>query len=359
MVDYPYTLARPGGYVDGDVPTGIELTKIDAQAAASADGSVWTDIAPLANFVPSATNPADTGDALHYIPGSASAPEKIITFGSNVNTPVGATISAPGASSTSLTVPLDDGLNSINPETFVWDGNQTYLVGGGTSSSSQARIRRSSNGGSTWASATNALAAGTQDIECMWWSAFHSKFLLAINGKIETSATGASGTWADVGALPNSDVRVCFAQNMDTGRVLVMTAAPSAARLLRSDDLVTWTQEVTPFNFERIIYSPYYGKFFAWSSGGCHTSTTGVAGSWVQVNSTNFGSIGAGIKAFVRGRIVGFFCTLGVCLSVDGGVTWTIVGPTPSGVSSAVLTPKRLVIATGGGVHFFGMRIGF
>jgi hypothetical protein len=314
---WPFERANDLGWGLYEILTSAQATLMDQNIAEGASGSIWTDAA-------------------------RGAP-----------TPAGASIISPGSTSTSIAVPLAEGLNNLSTERAAWDGDQIYLFGGTPGSASQNRLRRSADSGATWASATNALAAGTQAVECLLWASGFSKFFLANGGLLESSATGASASWSSLGAMPNADVRTGFSYSPTLARILVMSE--SNARALRSDDGVTFTQETTAQIFQRIIWSPYYEAFFGFHSTGVYSSLTGLDGSWTLENALNFGTVR---RAFVHGRILGAYCTPGIVVSVDGGENWTNIGPAPVGSSSnLVMTPTRLVFSLSG-THMLGFRFG-
>lgn len=358
-MSFPFARVKPLGWALFEVLTSAQMTQIDLQQSEGAPGSIYSDVAQLANLTPSLTNPTDLGRSLIYLPETATSAEAIVSFGWAAGglVPAAHLISAPGLTSTSLTIPLDEGLGTFNAECSVWDGGTAYLIGGQPNTTSKKRLRRSTNGGTTWTSEETNHATGTQGVQCMGYSPFHSKFLLALNGTIETSTSGATGTWATAAGLPNADTRTTFTTNPATGRVLVQSASASGARLLKSDDLTTWTQEATPQSFERIIWSPFWGKYFGFHSSGCYSSTTGLASSWSSVSAVNFGGSSTAVRSFVSGRILGHYGTSGLFMSVDGGVSWTIAGGPSASPAALVMGVRRLALSRNGN-HAFGWRAG-
>src|SRR5690606_34841716 len=58
--------AKPGGYVENDVPAPSEINKMDEQISLAADGTLWTDIAAVANWLYS-WDGGGSGDAIRYV----------------------------------------------------------------------------------------------------------------------------------------------------------------------------------------------------------------------------------------------------------------------------------------------------
>ena len=353
---FPFSLAKPGGYAPGDVPTHTELNKIDEQAAAGADGSAYTDVAMVANL-PYAVTDSTGGQVLLYHPTL----QKFFSFAGGAS-PSGFWSVSPFSSRTALTIPAAQGvdfsnvgqLGAINPGGLM-------LIGGAPSSSSQLRYRTSSDG-NTWTSRTSALAANTTGpMSILWAGGSVNKFVSGYsNGALETSADGIA--WTQV-TMHDSLARRRTAHSPTLNLFVSLNSTTSTYAVSSTVTAGSWSNQASPVVFENIYWSTLYSAFFAvqQSTGNVYRSPLGLAGSWALVGTMPLGSsFGVQGNFFEVGRMLCAASNFGeIVMTLDGGATWKLLAKLPSVVAVAVGAGPQILLGSISGAHAASLRYGF
>lgn len=326
---WPFSLPRPSGYADGVVPTGAELQDLQTKVAAAADGRVWTDLAAIKNYTWGTAGAISTLSQRTLIRDPKS--RRWIVFGGNTG-------SASWTVDNSRGFVLNSGAGQLGAQiiqvTAAWaNATGVILAGGAPFSADTRKLRESTDGGTTWATARNIGSSDTRQVNAITYSESLGLWLCSIGGVspdndgLYSSADRVTWTLRDTGmpqffVVRETPTPVILA----TALVVVGGASPNYRR---STDGTVWTAESLPENIsgQAPCWSDALGLFFMSGATGIWKSATGSTGSWTKVYSgTEGASLGAFGRLLVRGDGK---------VSIDGGVTWF-----------AVLEP----VATGGGL---------
>ncbi|HEX5076141.1 MAG TPA: hypothetical protein VFW03_23210 [Gemmatimonadaceae bacterium] len=315
---FPFTRAKSIGWAFGEIFTSAQANTMDANAAQAADGLVWSDFAQLRNWrTGSVTNITTTAacawDATKYC---------WFVAGYNGTTPeAGAALASGNGNDIALGGAVDAGAGLVcGPEAACVAPDGSWLFGGAPGSSSQQKIRRSTDTGANWA-AQNTVATGTTGVNLL-----HTFAGLAIaglaNGNIETSPNGTLWTNRTV---PNANARGSVASSAS----IVVIASPTVTtnKVITSGDGITWTERTMPSSLKwRVAYSAVDGKFIAtsessiaWSTDGITWSTSGVTVPSFQANTGARGGIVVLNRAWIVHDGFNFGTIFG---SIDAGATW-------------------------------------
>lgn len=308
MPTYPYTRGNPSGWSDGQKVTAAQINTIDQNAAAAADGTLWTD-ALIAKNWPHKTTVTGARVAVyarrttteaHYswrVVGTSDAEAASFT-GSEWSTP-GTLAALPSA-----------------PRCFVAN-DLTVLIGGDPGGSSAQKIARSTTGLAGSFAAVNSIDSGTAVVDCL--THFNSLYIAGLSdGGIETSADGS--TWADQ-TVPNSNARKEFATD---GSILLCFSSATTDKYITSTDGAAWTERSLPASATgyRGCYCSQLEKFFAvqqQASPVLYESSDGISWSTVA-NDAGFSSTTVLVS---YGRVLVAASGTAALVSTDGGATWT------------------------------------
>lgn len=315
MPTYPYVRAKPAGWAFGEIMTSAQANIFDANAAAAADGSLWTDAAMAKNW-PHKTTISNVRVVLYGPEQTTNIPRWRVVGtsdavcdswnGADWGTP---TTLAPLVATSKCAV--------VN--------GQTVLIGGDPGGASAQKIARSTTGIAGSYAAVNSADTGTPSVECLTF--FNSLYIAGLsNGAIETSPDGS--TWTNR-SVPNANARKEFATN---GSILVCVHSASSDKYITSTDGTTWTERSFPVSATgwRIVYNTGLSKFFAvqqQATPTLYSSSDGI--SWNTVGNDASFSSSCILRSFGR-VLVGLSGTV-ITVSTDGGSTWKRVATTAAG----------------------------
>jgi hypothetical protein len=366
-VTYPFQRANALGYALFEELPSAHITQIDENAAAAADGRVYSDVQIFANFPFSFTDTTG-GEALVYSPSLG----KYFSFGAGTP-PTGFSFVHPGDVRTALTIPTDQGLGTNFSSTIgliaaIHPSSNLMLLTGAPVSSSQLRYRTSIDG-TTWTSRTSNKSAGTDGPFAMIYAGGAvAKFVSGYSdGSFETSADGI--TWSAF-AGPDAIARSSLAYSPTLGRLVsVSDTATNTYTVSTTVTLGSFTNQTGPANFDTVWWSSYQQAFYAVVRNGLgvYKSSTGLTGSWSAVGSLPFttaSSLNVNGQLFEWNRLlVAIPDGSGeVAMSIDGAASWKVMAQLTSSAWCKALIPNgpQLVIANGStGVHRLTQRHGF
>jgi hypothetical protein len=301
---WPFTLVRPPGYTGGSVPTPAELQELQEKVAASADGRVWTDfslykswtgssvspITVIGTFDPvsrrwilQATTMADTGQ------WSVSGNKWFVADNPSVAPPSGPNLAIASllANNTGIT-----------------------LAGGQPATSSDSKLARSIDGGSTWTRiAIGASSTGT--VVGLGYSLANVMWFAAVTGEGIFSSADGGATWVNRFAA----AAYCNFMARDGASPLILamrkTNAGANAEYATSTNGTVWTTRTFPVNLVTAggvasdgllqgVYSEYLGKFFQPTPSGIYSSPDGISWTLVTASYTTGGLAVSG-RVMLRG----------------------------------------------------------
>jgi hypothetical protein len=355
---WPFLRAKPAGWVNNDVPTHSELNLMDEQIAQAADGATWSDVAAIATLPHAFTNSAGGRFALWN-----PVLRKFFSFNVSSGDPLGWRSNNPFETLTSLTLPTTPGCDitdvAVNPST----GNM--IVVGHLYSSSQGRVRQSTDG-VTWTTRNTAKSASVLGpSSCLYCGGSINKFFLGFGasgggaGEIESSPDGI--TWTNL-TVPNTFERKTPAFSPTLNRIL--WARETSGTYVTSDDGVSWTQRTAPWGgCSLATWNSHFGKFFIFdnTSGtfGMWSSPDGISWSTV-IPLTGFSSGGThGTRLFSRGRLMGLTLGSELVVSVDQFANTVRVAELSGSAHAIALGDYQLLLANpANGKHWVSQRIG-
>lgn len=329
---FPFTNPKPLGWALFETLTSAQMTQANANAAAAADGSIWSDATGGINVLTPAggSTQGNAGEVVFWDPVT----KYFYSFGSGNESPdVGApdpVIAGRRSRNGRLwfTVSVADSMLSMfggnNRHAWAQNGTGTLLFGGNQGTGLTACYRRSTNG-TTWTNQSSTAAANNH-VKSMAWIPFLSTFIAGFeNGAIETSPTGV--TWTNQ-TVPNADQRLGIATN---GSIVVVGCGGSP-NFITSTNGTAWTQRTGVLGgVFHVIYSPYWGKFFAYVSSGIASSSDGI--TWSSAGLTlpsAFINDFQTVPLCQFGRVIYLYnhnSTFNSCVltySLDGCQTWRV-----------------------------------
>jgi hypothetical protein len=274
---YPFARAKSIGWAYGEILTSAQMNIVDDNASQAADGAVWTDIARAKNW----KTPVSTAqDVVAFLWCAAS--NRWFGVTDNAGNPVGFIFYEDQKESLS-SASLQNGAGlTFEMRGTASDGAGTLLIGGTPGSGSTSKLRRSTNGGETWA--VQAIgSADTAGVTALHWSTTNSLFVAALSdGTLYTSPTGA--VWTVRTNPISTKPIVAFADN---GTTIVGVTSTSSAVCISSTNATSWTSRTISATavWLDVTYSSYLGAFYAISgSDVLSTSTDGT--TWSTVTTT-------------------------------------------------------------------------
>lgn len=358
----PFANPKPLGWGLFEVLTSSQMTQVNANAAAAADGSTWSDAAIVKNW-----NFTDGSGAVGPALFDSNRLERII------KDPVSRRWIAFGGfggvdiSYWSVTGKIWTYTGALNGGTLTgqvacWANNAgTILAGGSPASSTANKLVVSLNGSDSWT--PRAIGnANTQSVASMVYSESLALWFVTIGGAVSHDGiysnpdpqVGGSSVWTNrYAGAPNT-----FFTTRDVISPIVLGTnlqilSPDGLSGIRSVDGISWPFVTFPEGFfNEGCWSTYWGKFFFGGASGIWTSTDATTGSWTKVSSEN-GS--APIAAFGRMLLKGD----GRC-SVDGGNNWFTVVETPTAINRLYAAQDAFAMAsTAGRYLYLSQQVGF
>lgn len=364
---WPYVNPKSLGWGLFESLTSVQMSQVNANAAAAADGSSWTDAA-LSNVVYPGSSQGDAGETVFWCPfyrywysfGSDNAvidgtpPEPVVSGRRARNGRLWFTQTVPGNLSM---------FGGISRHASASNGAGTLLFGGYQKSGDASCLRRSTDG-DTWTAESSSTSTNRQ-CSTIGWIPFLSLFIAGYaNGAIETSATGATATWTNQ-TVPDAEGRSGIATN---GSIVVVGGT---SHVITSTNGTSWTQRTLAIanNFS-VTYSPYWGKFYSWGSSGVQSSSDGI--TWSSSGLTLPTAGGANeyqaLPIVQYGRLLYLMArnsTKNISMlyySTDGAATWRIADDIANGALGTIaMSPHgQLVMVDGAAakVHYTTFRGG-
>jgi hypothetical protein len=354
---YPFQLAKPGGFVNGDTPTHTELNAMDQNGAAGADGGLWTDLAMFRNWQP-VQSVAGFGASVVW----SKAQSRWHTFGVSGGNPVAKWSPSGGTAWVSNNPAANDGLTPRRLA-VASDGAGKVLMGGlpGVASAYKIRSLAETVLGGTWTS-VRVVDATTAAANCLaYWPELGLWIVGLSNGNVETSTTAADLSWTNR-TVPNANARAQIALSPTRA---VITAAASTNKAISSTDGVNWTEVTLPsstswlsvaYNAVRQRFIAIAAAAIAQSSDGVTWSTSGVA---LPTSASPETIVAMGRLWAMHGN-TGDGTHHGVWVSSDNGATWQLVrNATQASVVMATSGYQLLWTNNSGTDHHLSLGGGF
>jgi hypothetical protein len=338
VATYPYHRANEVGYQVGDPLPSADANIIDANAAAGADGSLWTDIAIAKNWPFTATM-SGYGYGVVY----NSVLKYWFTFG---DTPVGKYSNPNLQTFNSLTIGAGDGLTSIVSAVST---SGVTVIGGTPGGSSNKKYRESSNG-TTWNIRTSP-ATSTSGVKALKYFANASLFISGLNNaattNIETSPDGQ--TWTQQTA-PNSAARGAVIVGPT---VAVVLSSSSSNKCLSTANGTSYTERTLPSTEIWIggHYDTVYSRFVIYGATNLAYSTDGA--TWTSGGAHGLASdppafVAGNGRVLLTGSATG---VIRVAHFIDTTFTSQHVRTLAGGSVSAAYGDGRFLVADDTGVH--------
>lgn len=358
MAIWPFTRAKPGGYVDNDVPTHGELNKIDDQVAQAANGIDYTDTSILRNIVHASSALTDRGAELVW------TGERFLSFGVTGGVPQ-CSASRTGEAWTSIGSMGGTGLGTFRMSAAA-NGSGSVVVGVDLALAGAAKIRQSADHGATW-NVRNTADSSRQRVTTVRWFAAASLFVAQLDdGNIETSPDGITWTAQTVpGPLVGPSKNA-----MDVSPTAIC-ALTGDYRILRSTDGINWTNTAlggwatggSGAAPDYVLYIPDLNRFLALGdddTGGYDASASDDDGvTWSGSGLTPIAALGqadAGHSAYGRVVVLGQD-TDGIAYSVDGGASW-LKGSAHTARATAIGRGQLVFAESVSGIHRASIALG-
>lgn len=352
---YPFQRAKGAGYVNNEVPTHTQLNVIDENAAAAADGSLYTDVALVRNWLYRSTTLTDRGFVTVW------TGKQWLTVGvTGANTP-SASRSYDGLLWTSLgsTGAGDGFLPGPGKLAAASNGSGLVVVGGPPAIASAKKYRVSTDHGATW-NVRNSSDATTVGVVGIVWFPAASLFVAQLdNGHIETSPDGT--TWTDRSA-PSPAASDWW--GIAASPTAVVSLVGTSVR--RSTNGTTWSSvtiggQTQAGTLNRLAYIPSIGKFIAGRSNAVTpwplSASVDDGLTWSGAGLTEVPG-GVSLNLAATGRLI---VTSGadalIYYSVDGAASWKIANSFAASFLGVGLT-QLMLSNQGDGTHFGSLILG-
>ncbi len=318
---YPFERANALGFAMFENFTSAQANIIDANAAAAADGAIWSDIALASGLLPKETVDADAA----YLFGQALIWEPVGKFWINAGDTTAGRSKArySYAHGIWLETTLESDTTAVttwtNASSAATDGNNHTVVGGRASDTKRFRYFN----GTTW-SAVDSIVTGDVTVKALVWAPSASLFVAGMGNSattnIETSALGV--TWVQRTA-PNTDIRLEAAASPT--RIVVIPNA-TTNKFITSEDGITWTERTVSASvtWRSITWSAERGLFMALGSDTIVTSPDGITWTTKSTTADDNSSVVSRVRSmgrmWLRMNDSGY-----LRVSVDDGVNWRII----------------------------------
>lgn len=317
---WPFPNPKPLGWGLFEALTSVQMSQVNANAAAAADGAAWTDITSIKSW--KRAQPAEP-DAV-VVSGHVYEPvrRRWFSFGSVAGAGMFTWTISGEVWMPTVFLPSSGGI-ALGTIAGAWaNAAGVLLVGGAPQSASTAKLRESTDGGVNW-TARNIGASNTQTIGEIAYSESLALWFASVGGNAGEglfsspdrvtwtlrAAAGGAPLWITVRDAPSPIIIGTLSQSVG-----------STTGYFRSVNGTAWTTETFPVTLgssHRPCWSDALGKFFVVSSSGIYSSSTGLTGSWTLVDATyTTGGIAAYGRLLIRGDGK---------VSADAGVTWAPV----------------------------------
>ena len=347
---YPFSRANASDFTTGQTLTHTHVTTLDKNAAAGADGSLWTDIAIAQNWIGSETQ-ANYGHAILW----SDVNEQWFSFGVNAGNPLVANRNIGSAAfATSGTVDAGAGLT---PRCAV-EGPSIMVMGGTPGSASTSKLRSATTGSAWTARTTNA--SGTEGVRCLGYHTGTTQFVAGLDNtaatNMEYSTNGTS--WTQITGLPNTNPRGAFASN---GSIMVVMPYNTSTNkcITATTASGTWTERTLPATqiWHGVHWSPTYSLFIALGASSLAYSADGItwsavtgapsvtpAGSVMLGRTMVWGYTGTGNTIRI-GRVVSAVFSEAQVINLGANT------PRGFGVANSSTGLKQIMIADSAGIH--------
>lgn len=314
---YPFSRANPSDWTAPPVLTAAQLNQMDRNAAEGADGTLWTDVTILRNFVSESVQPAK---ALVYQPSThrwiaswEAAGEAAASYSRN------------GKNWHNGTVPL--GVLLVPSQNAIAANESVVIFGGTPDGVSVEKFARSDDGGTTWTieDSSQSTAIGIAGIA---WVPGLSLFVAvhADNGLIETSPDGI--TWTQ----RYSEASVVW-RNVATNGSRIVALGGGADAVKYSDNGIDWFSGTGIPNlstWQAVHFNPSLG-FVAFGFEG-HFFTSADGATWVAHPSFGDGSLLTSTvfrRLLVIASVAGAEGQTSIAYSTNG-LVWTPINMIPT-----------------------------
>jgi hypothetical protein len=334
---WPFSLAKPGGYIDDDVPTPTELNLMMSQIAAAASGAMYTEAAIAKEWTASDTVPTFTNIGLVDTAFAYDFKHDQLTFvyadtsgGSN---PVRAFQSTSNGRNWADTGFTGGGISTARPTAAASDGNGTVAFAFQAFNSLTPSVCWTSD---AWAT-RNLLTPGVYPVALHYSQALALWVIMTFDGHIYSAVT-INGTWTLRATMGIQANQATVAEGNGLILISFWDATHSSAAVWGSSDGLAWSAKSVPFSAHtgdvaRIAYSSA-GFFVAVhsggiSGGGVHESSYTADGvTWIQTAGAttiprNFHNLRCFNRMLVGGARDPVTDTIpDIYRSFDLGITW-------------------------------------
>jgi hypothetical protein len=347
MATYPFSRAVPAGHPTGAILTSTQFNTVDENAAAAADGALYTDIAIGKNWLGNATQ-ANYGNALVWW----QPDQKWFSIGVSGGNPLAAfKYNGDTAWTTGLTIAAGDGLTPL----CAASNGADMMVCGGTPGIASTSKLRSSPTGATWTARTTT-ASSTESVRDLIWHSSTGHFVASLDNaaatNIEYSTNGTS--WTQKTGLPNSAARGKMATNGSTIVAIAYNTSTNKC-ITCTDPSSTWTERTLPTTeiWHGIVYDSVYERFIAFGATNFAYSDDGA--TWTNGGASP--AAGALVIACI-GRIVvgGLTATGGVGVGhlIDTTFTYeATLGLSGTTLQYAAAGNKQYMVSFANGAHYW------
>lgn len=347
MPTYPYISA--GTWAAGQVLTSAEVTIINANAAAAADGSLWTDFAIARNWIGTSTL-ATYGNVVHFV---ERYEHSWISLGVSGGNPIAAMKFTGDSAFTAIgAIGAGDGLTP----TCAASNTAITVVGGTPGIASNKKFRTNAGDLLSW-SVRTSNAAGTESVRGLCWHSGASLFIAGLSNtaatNIETSTDGI--TWTQITGLANTNPRGAMASNGTTAVILPYNT--STNKCLTTANGTTYTERTLPHTeiWYSVVWDSTYSRFIAFGATNVAYSSDGA--TWSSAGALDSIRQCAAVGRVLVGGSVGLtVVSAGALIGTD--YTERITFLTSGTIMSVASGNKQFMVSTSTGVHYWSLAGG-
>jgi hypothetical protein len=227
-------------------------------------------------------------------------------------------------------------------------GPRYLIIGGGLSTNTLYKIKRSSNLGGTW---EDIQVTGSSDaMICGALAYTASGYFARLNDDIFWSPTCDTSSWNLVLTLPDPSSR----NNLCTNGTLLIAYCNTNNLYYTTTGSASWTTQGFPNSFvvtggmtyakDALGHNIFVATGADATGPAAYYSFTGTSWSLLYrfATGTSFGSL-TSLNEVLVGRIIlpGYSTGVNVCYSPDGGLTWYPATTYPSASSASILSATR------------------